>query len=129
MLSTLFKRRWCALMLIPGLLLCPSIEAQEALRLPALGDGAEWGVGEERQLGDNIMSQIWRDPDVIEDPVLLQYMQNIWNPLLATAREKGEGSVELSRRFAWEMFLVRDRSVNAFALPGGYMGVHLGAGP
>ena len=31
------------------------------------------------------------------------------------------------QRFAWEPFLVRDRSVNAFALPGGYVGVHLGA--
>ena len=32
----------------------------------------------------------------------------------------------LDERFAWEAFLVRDRSVNAFALPGGYVGVHLG---
>ena len=31
-----------------------------------------------------------------------------------------------SDRFAWELFLVRDKSVNAFALPGGYVGLHLG---
>ena len=33
---------------------------------------------------------------------------------------------DIDQRFAWEPFLVRDRSVNAFALPGGYVGVHLG---
>ena len=27
---------------------------------------------------------------------------------------------------AWQPFLVKDKSVNAFALPGGYIGVHLG---
>jgi predicted Zn-dependent protease len=33
---------------------------------------------------------------------------------------------ELEERFAWEFMLGRDRSVNAFALPGGYLGLHLG---
>ena len=33
---------------------------------------------------------------------------------------------DTDERFAWEPFLVRDRAVNAFALPGGYVGVHLG---
>ncbi len=96
------------------------------MRLPALGDGAEWGLGEERQLGDGIMAQVWRDPDVLDDPVLAHYVQSLWRPILSAARARGELSSELDERFAWAMVLVRDRSVNAFALPGGYMGVHLG---
>jgi predicted Zn-dependent protease len=126
MLPRLTVRRLGALLLLPALMLCQPLPAQDALRLPALGDGAEWGLSQERQLGENIMTQIWRDPDVIDDPILLQYMQGIWDPLLATAAAKGEITPDLKRRFAWDMFLVRDRSVNAFALPGGYMGVHLG---
>src|SRR5207244_9583635 len=35
-------------------------------------------------------------------------------------------AAELDERFAWEVFLIRDRTINAFALPGGYFGVHLG---
>ena len=35
-------------------------------------------------------------------------------------------SPELDERFAWEVLLGRDRTVNAFALPGGYLGLHLG---
>ena len=72
------------------------------------------------------MSQVWRDPDVIEDPVLLAYVQGLWSQILGVARQRGELSSELDQRFAWDMILVKDRSVNAFALPGGYMGVHLG---
>lgn len=97
-------------------------------RLPALGDGAAEGldVGTERRLGDQIMREIRRDPDYLDDPVLLEYLQSVWQPLLAAARARGDVGPELDSRFAWEPFLVRDRSVNAFALPGGFVGVHLG---
>jgi predicted Zn-dependent protease len=43
-----------------------------------------------------------------------------------SARKLGNIDGEIDQAFAWETFLVRDRSVNAFALPGGYVGVHLG---
>ncbi|HJV96437.1 MAG TPA: M48 family metalloprotease, partial [Albitalea sp.] len=96
--------------------------------LPALGDTAseDFGIGAERKLGDQIMREIRRDPDYSDDPVLLEYLQSIFRPLLAAARQRGEISADIDQRFAWEPFLVRDRSVNAFALPGGYIGVHLG---
>ena len=97
-------------------------------QLPALGDTAsdDFGVGAERQLGDQIMREIRRDPDYGDDAVLLEYLHGIFLPLLAAARQRGEIGAELEQRFAWEPFLVRDRSVNAFALPGGYVGVQLG---
>ena len=95
-------------------------------RLPSLGDGSEISLGEERRLGDSIMREILRDPDVIEDPVLAEYVGRIWQRLREAAKLRGELSPELDEQFAWEMMLIRDKSVNAFALPGGYMGVHLG---
>ncbi len=97
-------------------------------QLPALGDSVSegFGVGVERKLGDAIMREIRRDPDYLDDPVLLDYLQSIWQPLVETARQRGEISADTSERYAWEAFLVRDRSVNAFALPGGFVGVHLG---
>jgi len=81
---------------------------------------------EERRLGDRIAREIYRDPDYLDDPVLAEYVQGIWQPLLAAARARGDLSPELAERFAWEIMLGRDRTVNAFALPGGYLGVHLG---
>ena len=94
--------------------------------LPSLGDSSELAAAEERRIGDRIAASIYRDADYIDDPVLFDYVQSIWQPLMAAARARGDISAELNERFAWDVFLIRDRSVNAFALPGGYLGVHLG---
>ena len=100
--------------------------AAAQLLLPTLGDGSDLTPSEERRLGDRIIRELYRDPDYIDDPVLVEYVQTLWQSLLAASRARGELSPELDERFAWEVLLGRDRSVNAFALPGGYLGVHLG---
>jgi beta-barrel assembly-enhancing protease len=98
------------------------------VRLPALGEAAseDLTVGAERRIGDQIMLEGRRDPAYLDDPVLLGYLQSLWNPLVAAARERGDIGADTEQLFAWEVFLLRDRSVNAFALPGGYVGMHLG---
>ncbi len=96
--------------------------------LPALGDTAseDFSVSTERRIGDRILRDIRRDPDYLDDAVLLDYLQPMWAGLIAAARQRGHIPAELDERFPFELFLVRDRTVNAFALPGGYVGVHLG---
>jgi len=94
--------------------------------LPSLGDGESISLAVERKLGDRIARELYRDPDYLEDPVLDEYIQRLWTPLVKAAAARGELSPELQERFAWRILLGRDRSVNAFALPGGYLGVHLG---
>ncbi len=102
--------------------------AHAQVRLPALGEeaGEEFSVGTERALGEQIMREIRRDPAYLDDPPLLDYMQGVWRPLIDAARQRGEITADTTQQLAWEVFLVRDRSVNAFALPGGFVGVHLG---
>jgi beta-barrel assembly-enhancing protease len=120
---------WLAMLAVLGSSLAPPAlpVASAQVNLPALGDGGEdVGVGTERGLGDRIMREVRRDPAYLDDPLLLEYAQGLWRPLLAAARARGEIPADLEGRFAWELFLVRDRSVNAFALPGGYVGAHLG---
>jgi predicted Zn-dependent protease len=95
-------------------------------RLPNLGDGAEVPLSVERRLGESIAREIYRDPDYVDDAVLRDYVQSVWQPLLAAARQRGELTAELDQQFAWDVALIRDRTINAFALPGGYLGVHLG---
>ncbi|MCX7263238.1 MAG: M48 family metalloprotease [Burkholderiales bacterium] len=101
-------------------------ETAIANSLPALGDGSDITLSAERQLGDRIVRELYRDPDYLEDPILDEYLQSIWQPLVRGAQARGEMTPELQERFAWKIFIGRDRSVNAFALPGGYLGVHLG---
>jgi len=106
--------------------LLPLARAQN--NLPSLGDSAaaDFSLATERHLGDAIMRDIRRDPDYLDDPILLEYLQSLWQPLLAAAKVRGDLGEDLSERFPYQPFLVREPSVNAFALPGGYMGVHLG---
>ena len=94
--------------------------------LPNLGDNSELTSSAERRMGERIAREIYRDPDYIDDPILLEYVNAIWQPLLAAARLRGDLAPELDERFAFEIMLGKDRSVNAFALPGGYFGLHLG---
>ena len=118
-------RRWLAA-LLAGALACSPLQAQ--VRLPALGESAsdDLPISVERRLGEQIMRDIRRDPDYLDDPVLLDYLQALWQPLVAAARQRGDIAPDSAAAFAWESFLVRDRGVNAFALPGGYVGVYLG---
>ena len=98
------------------------------LRLPALGESAsdEFNLSAEKRLGEQVMREIRRDPDYMDDPPLLDYLQSVWQPLVAAARRRGDIGADTEHLFPYEPFLVRDRTVNAFALPGGYVGVHLG---
>ena len=115
----------CALSLAGPAALAPAW-AQNAL--PALGDtdSADFTVGAERKIGDEIMREIRADPDYVDDPLLLEYLQSVWQPLVVASRTLGNITSDIDQRFAWQPFLVRDPSVNAFALPGGFVGVHLG---
>ena len=110
----------------------PPLQAQgtppSTVRLPSLGESAsdEFNLSQEKRIGEQIMREIRRDPAYLDDPELLDYTQSLWQPLVQAARRNGNIGADTERLFPYELFLVRDRSVNAFALPGGYVGVHLG---
>ena len=121
-------RRALAALLALLTVAAPVAPAAAQVRLPSLGESAsqDLPIGAERRLGDQIMREARRDPEYLDDPVLLEYLQSIWSPLVAAARQVGNIDADTDKAFAWEAFLVRDRSVNAFALPGGFVGAHLG---
>ena len=125
-------RTWLCLLLAAslGLGTAPAVHAQPSpgVRLPALGEAAseDFGLSQEKRTGEQIMREIRRDPDYLDDPQLLDYVQSLWQPLVQVARVRGDIGVDTEKLFPYEPFLVRDRSVNAFALPGGFVGVHLG---
>ncbi len=108
--------------------LATTAHAQSQSPLPSLGDASaeDLTVGAERRLGERILREIRRDPDWLDDPLLQDYVNGLWRPLLTAAKARGDLSDDQQTHFALRTFLVRDRSVNAFALPGGYVGVHLG---
>ena len=110
-----FKPKWpsrltgkalaASLLIAFGVLQAPGIHAQPAL--PTLGDGLELTTSAERRIGDSIIRELYRDPDYVDDPVLQEYVQGIFQSLVVAARARGELSPELEERFAWEILLVQ----------------------
>lgn len=99
---------------------------QPSLQLPHLGDSADLSPSQERRLGDAIVAGLWRDPAYVDDAALQAYAESIWQPLIESATQRGDVSEELKQHFALRLLLGRNASINAFALPGGWVGVHLG---
>jgi predicted Zn-dependent protease len=117
-------KRWpaAALLALACALPAPLVQAQ----LPTLGDTSEMNSSEERKLGERVARELYRDPDYIDDLILDEYIHDIWQRLLDASRARGNLTAELDDRFAWQVLLGKDRIINAFALPGGWLGLQLG---
>lgn len=91
-----------------------------------VGESDEISLTQERALGDRLTQPLFQDPDFIDDPILSDPIARIWHDLLRSARQQALLSPAMEQAFAWRMLLGRDTSFNAFAMPGGYLGLHLG---
>ena len=91
----------------------------QSVPLPELGDGgsSELTLQGERRLGEQVMRDIRRDPAYLDDAEVSEYLNSLGGRLVAAAP---------GAKLDFEFFAVRDPSVNAFALPGGFVGVHSG---
>lgn len=87
--------------------------------LPDLGDASQAGFSpvQERQLGDRIMREVRAGRSFYDDAEATDYINSIGNRLVARGSDA---------RQDFDFFLINDKSINAFALPGGYIGVHTG---
>ncbi|MFK3740375.1 M48 family metalloprotease [Massilia sp. TN1-12] len=89
--------------------------------LPTLGDTARADLSPvfERKIGEEIMNDIRRDRDYLDDDPTLEFLNNFGENLVQAAPgARGETNADFF------FFAVRDPMINAFALPGGFIGVH-----
>jgi len=113
-------RRFTAASVALALLAGPDVPVlAQPVGLPSMGaaSGAELSPALERKLGEAIMVQGRRDPAYIGDPDVRQYLGDMGRRLAAHAPG---GMIEV------DVFGVRDFAINAFAMPGGYIGIHSG---
>ena len=99
------------------------LQKPDSTRLPTLGDTARGDLSPvvERKLGEEIMRDIRRDRDYLDDEVILEYLNNFGNALVTVVPgARGETNAD------FQFFAVRDAALNAFALPGGFIGAHSG---
>lgn len=109
-------RRLSALLLAGLLALTPA----HAFNLPDLGDVATSDLSPhlEREIGESIMREIrWQDPSYLDDVEVEDYVGRIGRRMVAVSSEP-------DREF--EFFVINNPQINAFALPGGFIGIHTG---
>ncbi|MCK9381430.1 MAG: M48 family metalloprotease [Sulfuritalea sp.] len=106
-----------ALILGFGVLSAPPLSVAEGL--PDLGEAAqaEFSPAMERRIGESVMLEIRADPAWLDDPEVTSYLNRLGHRLSS----QSEGV-----RQEFEFFALRDSTLNAFAMPGGYVGVHTG---
>jgi len=87
--------------------------------LPSLGTagGASISIADEHQLGQQIMREVRRSGALLDDPLVTEYLQGIGSRLASNSDHP---------ELPFSFFAVRDSSINAFALPGGFIGVNAG---
>ena len=81
-----FQQALCATLAVTLALGSTPVPAQSSSALPGLGDGNALSPAAERRMGDSIVRYLYRDPDYLPDLVLMDYVESIWQPLLAAAR-------------------------------------------
>lgn len=88
--------------------------------LPELGDVAsnDLSLATEKRIGQQIMHEIQaRDMAYLDDPDIETYLNQLGGRLVAVSTDPGMG---------FFFFPINDQSINAFAMPGGFIGVHAG---
>ena len=88
--------------------------------LPDIGSPASSSLSldDEFRIGLQVVRQLRDEGQILEDPESTEYLQALGSRLVAQA------TGDSAQRFSF--FFVRDDTINAFALPGGFIGVNYG---
>ena len=87
--------------------------------LPELGDASQASFSslDERRMGEEVMREIRADPSYYDDAEATEYLSSLGNRLVTQGTDV---------RQPFRFFFIQDNQINAFALPGGFVGVNTG---
>ncbi len=99
------------------LLWAPVLAAQ--VQLPDIGspESSTISIAEERAIGELFMREIRSRVELLDDAEAEDYVQSLGYRLLSQSD---------SQHFGFTFFVVKDAGINAFAAPGGYIGINSG---
>ena len=105
----------CLILSISPAALTPGL----AQNLPNLGDESETVLSPqmERRIGESYFRELRRDFTYLDDPELKAYVEQLGAQLIAAGPDSG---LEV------EFFVMKDPSINAFAMLGGFIGINTG---
>jgi predicted Zn-dependent protease len=106
--------------LLSALLPLQSVAQSAGNDLPDIGSPASstLSLDDEYHIGLQVMRQLRGEGQILDDPESAEYLQTVGSRIVAQA------TGDSSHRFTF--FFVDDDTINAFALPGGFIGVNYG---
>ncbi|MEN9757764.1 MAG: hypothetical protein RL755_1951 [Pseudomonadota bacterium] len=117
-MNSTFLRRVCLISFILNMNVSSALELDK-IDLPEMGDsaGALISPQEEKQLGEAFFRSLHQQVDINQDSEIQQYIQNIGEKLVSHSDTPA---------YPFHFFVVMENAINAFAGPGGYIGVNSG---
>ncbi len=87
--------------------------------LPELGDVSQTVLSplQEQAIAEQILRDVAISDDVVQDAEITAYLQALGSKLVSSSPDS---------QLKFNFFVVQDNSINAFAMPGGVVGVHTG---
>lgn len=91
----------------------------DTAQLPDLGNASNtvFSPREQERIGREVLREIRRSGALLEDPDVEEYIQGLGQHIAAHSDRPGGD---------FHFFVIRSRAINAFALPGGYIGINAG---
>ncbi len=104
--------------LILLIFLSPFVVAADEMSLPELGDSSATSLSpeQEQQIGSEVVRRMRKSGYIINDPLITTYIEGVGQSLAVHAQSEQD----------FTFFVVDAPGINAFALPGGYIGIHSG---
>lgn len=94
-----------------------SLGYSNSIVLPDIGDnGGTVSLAEEYRTGKAVMRNIRRAGGILDDPLIQDYLTELGFRIVAASKTQQP----------FHFFPINDSSINAFALPGGFIGIHAG---
>jgi predicted Zn-dependent protease len=117
--TAVLRHRIAGIVLLSSLLLFTCAGRAEELKLPKLGESSTsmFSAEFEHQLGRAWLRFFRAQAPTIDDPLLFDYLENLIYKLVTHSKLE-------DRRI--ELVLVNNPTINAFAVPGGVIGIHNG---
>ncbi len=84
---------------------------------PGPGTAYAFSVGEEREVGEKLLSIVRQEFKLLDDPDIAQYINKLGKEILVTAGPQ---------YFHYHFFVINNKEFNAFAAPSGLIFVHSG---
>ena len=106
-------------LMVMTMMMSVSFAQTSDIALPEIGDSAGALISPQQayQIGQSFYWQLQQSTDLIDDPEINSYLQSLGYQIVAASDSP-------SSRFTF--FMVSDDAINAFAAPGGFIGVHSG---